>query len=280
MQCEGEVGDSWRLCNRTLFAQTGLGFMVLLFLAIKVVGALAPKRILEKHMVQAKNVITMKMNLEGYVQCGCLLIASSSIMFMLSSYGAEGDFDNVEEKITFISLGSVGLCCLLLTAFWKLVVIRIQMKREAEFGPESGREESADTPLTEASSFWVVVGVLATSLNSAVNVAGAVTLDDFYESLSRFMLPLVILFYWVALSCQPRRNSPKDMWRLRFHFMSFAWISEAGIIVFYIRGEDSINAMIHVVFVAAYSLLFHWGLKLRATVGRLPEKGETCEPSK
>jgi hypothetical protein len=205
-------------------------------------------------------------------------IAALSAMYLLGTYGAEGNIYNDEEKNIVLMAWSVGIGSLLIPAFWKLVVIRNQMKREAEFGPDIESEESADLPLTEASSLWVVVGVLVTSLNSAVCVAGAVTLDDFYTSLTRMTLPLVILFYVVALFCQPRRNSPKDMWRLRLHFISFAWICEAATIVWSFRVGDSTSAAIHIVLAAAYTLGFHLGLKLRATVGRLPEKGETREP--
>jgi hypothetical protein len=248
--------------------------MVGLYFLIKVVSSLAPNNLLEKHMVQAKKAITMKMKRGDYVQCGNILISGSSVVFLLGSYGTKGDFYNVGEKSTFVALGAVGFGCLLVTSIWKLVVIKGEMKREAEFGPESESEESANPLLTEASSFWVVIGVLATSFYSAVNVVGAVTLDDI--SLSRLTPPLVGLFYLVALFCQPRRNSPKDMWRLRLHFMSFAWISEAAIIVFYAREGDSTNATIHVGLATAETLIFHWGFKLRATIGRLPEKGETC----
>ena len=236
IQCEGTV-DNWRLCNRTLYSQTGLGAMVWLYFLIKVVSSLAPNNLLEKHMVQAKKAITMKMKRGDYVQCGNLLISGSSVLFLLGSYGAKGNFNNVGEKNLFVALGAVGFGCLLVTAIWMLVVIKGEMEEEAD-GPESENEEPADPPLTEASLFWVVVGVLATSLNSAVCVAGAVTLDDFYGSLARFMLLPVVLFYGVALFCQPRRNNPKDMWRLRLHFMSFIWISEAAIIVSLLRFDE------------------------------------------
>ena len=69
--------------------------MVVLYLGIGIVSSLAPLHILKKHMVQAKNVITMKMNLGEHIQCISLLIAGSSAMFFLGSYGAEGDFNNV-----------------------------------------------------------------------------------------------------------------------------------------------------------------------------------------
>ena len=272
--------------------------MVIVFLSVRVVGSIAPQRIIKMHTVTIKQIITTKLNVEESVQvrvccfsrffwfwvfilhppqCAGMSIAALSAMYLLGTYGAEGKIYNNFEKNIVLMAWSVGIGSLLIPALWKLVVIRNQMKREAEFGPESESEESAEPPLTEASSFWVVVGVLATSFYSAICIAGAVTLDDFYESLTRMAMPLVTLFYGVALFCQPRRNSPKDMWRLRLHFMSFAWISEAATVVWTLREGDSTNVAIHVGLATAETLIFHWGLKLRAIIGRLPEEGETCQ---
>ena len=126
--------------------------------------------------------------------------------------------------------------------------------------------------LVEASSFWFSTGVLATIYFSAVNIAGAVTMDKSYETLSTASLPIVGLLYNLSVFCQPRRSSPKDMWKLRLHFMSFAFVGEIGFAMYQFRGGEFGLVITHLVRFAVEALLFHYGLKLRAAVGRLPDE--------
>ncbi|GMH88692.1 hypothetical protein TrST_g13661 [Triparma strigata] len=60
---EYEIKCDWRQCNRTLFAQTGLGMMVTIYIGVKIISGLAPKRILDKHIVQTKKIVAMDLNL-------------------------------------------------------------------------------------------------------------------------------------------------------------------------------------------------------------------------
>ena len=147
------------------------------------------------------------------------------------------------------------------------------MRREAE---ETGQldqgESSLDGTLVEGSSFWIYIGVLATTYESAVCVAAALTLDGFYKTLSSASLPIVGLIYLASVYSQPRRRSPKDMWKLRLHFTSFASISEMAYAVKNVREGYFGQVVLHFVRLAAQTLAFHFALKLRAAVGRLPDK--------
>ncbi|GMH98487.1 hypothetical protein TrVE_jg9990 [Triparma verrucosa] len=279
IQCDGNNNtDDWRQCRRTLYSQGGLSFLVALFTIIKLASGVVPKRILDKHVISPKKVAAMDLNAEEAVQFFGLAIAAGCALWPLGNYGAEGDFGNnadgkVEMYAAFI-VPSIGGFCLLLTAVWKAVVIRGQIRREAE---ETGRLHqgqfiSENSALVEDSSFWFCIGVLTTNYESSIIIATAVTMDESYKTLAIVSLPIAILMYLGSLFCQPRRKSPKDMWKLRLHFMSFSFIAEMAWAVHGSRQGDFGYVILHFALLAAQTLLFHFGLKLRAAVGRLPDK--------
>ena len=147
IQCDGKT-DDWRQCNRTLFSQAGLSGMVALFTTIKLASGVAPKRILDKHIISPKKVLAMDLNAEEAVQAFGLLIAARCALYPLGNYGAGGDFgDDAEQNAAYI-VPSIGGGSLLLTAVWKLVVIRGEMRREAEETGHLHQDESSSLPQT------------------------------------------------------------------------------------------------------------------------------------
>ena len=145
-----------------------------------------------------------------------------------------------------------------------MVVIGGELMREAEETGQlqQGLSVAEDGTLVEASSFWFYIGALATSYESAVVVATVVTKDETYGTLSTFSLPIVGLMYTESLLCQPRRRSPKDMWRLRLHFASFAVIGEMTWATYEFR-EGNFGLLIsHFARLAGQTLGFHFLLKL------------------
>ena len=201
----------------------------------------------------------MDMNTEEIVQAFGLLIATGCALYLLGNYGAEGDFWNKAEKSAAIVVPSTGGGCLLLTAFCEFVIIRREMRREAE---ETGQlrqgESSSDDTLVEASLFLFYFGVLITTFQSAFCVASAVMIDKSFYTLSIASLPIVLLTYIVSVACQPRRRSPKDMWKLRLHFMSFAFIGEMNMAVYGIREGDFGRVIYHFARLAVFTLLFYY----------------------
>ncbi|GMH47155.1 hypothetical protein TrVE_jg3053 [Triparma verrucosa] len=272
IQCDGNA-DDWRQCSRTLYSQAGLSFMVTLFTIIKLLSGVVPKRVLAKHVISPKKVLAMDLKANEAVQFFGLFLAAGCALYLLGNYGSEGDFWNNTEEFVAYTVPSIGCGCLLLTAAWKAIVIRGEMINEAE---ETGQlhqgESSSDGTLVEGSSFWFYIGVLASTYAALVVVASAVTMDKFYNTLSRVSIPIVGLLYVGSFFGQPRRRSPKDMWKLRLHFMSFAFIGEMSWAVFGFREGNFGLVILHVIRLAAQTLLFHFGLKIRATVGRLPDK--------
>ncbi|GMI08900.1 hypothetical protein TrVE_jg2098 [Triparma verrucosa] len=108
IQCEAEEGRYHR-CSRTLYSQTGLGIMVVLYLSIKIVTGLVPDHILDRHIVSVKKVVALDLNLEEKVQAVGLSIAAASAMFMLGNYGAKGDFRSEAERILLSMAGVLSV---------------------------------------------------------------------------------------------------------------------------------------------------------------------------
>ncbi|GMH69308.1 hypothetical protein TL16_g05125 [Triparma laevis f. inornata] len=214
---DGNNGD-WRLCNRTLISQTGLSGMISLYVIIKLLSGVVPEHILEKHVLSMKKVVAMKMNAEKSVQAFRLTIAICCALFSLGGYGANGNFGNNAEKFTAYTIPLFGMSCLLLTVVWKMVAIRGEIKRGEVSDQLRQGKSSSEVMLAEGSSFWFYLGVLATTFQVMLFIASAVTLDEGDFTQAAIALPIVVLLYLVSIGCQPRRNSPKDLMKMKLHF--------------------------------------------------------------
>ncbi|GMH69503.1 hypothetical protein TrLO_g5565 [Triparma laevis f. longispina] len=274
IQCNN-ANDDWRQRNRTLINQAGLSGMVTLYGLVKLASGVVPQHILEKHMVSMKKVVAMRMNAEESAQAFGLATAVGCALFSVGCYGAEGDFYSDAKKYAAFTVPSMGGSSLLVTAAFKLKNIRGEMKRGEEDFEELRQGESSSSSsedkLTEASSFWVYLGGFATMLESALFVAKSVTLDELYFIMAGVALSIVLLAYGVSIFCQPRRNSPKDLWKLRLHFASFAYVSQTTYMVDAFRNDNLMLAGLHLSIAVVFTVLFYLGLKLRANIGRLPD---------
>ena len=272
VQCESEInyaaGGTFKNCNRTLYAQTGIGLGVVTILLIKIISSLAPKRLLDIHALSMKQVVGLRMNYGDTFQAFCLSVSVSCALYYLGNYGAEGDFNTYSERIFMFTLGAIGGGAICILALWKLIVIRVQINREAEFGPQS-EDNSPIAPLTEASSFWFYVGVASTSLLSTGCVIGAITMDDTWKTLTTLMLPFVFVVYVGALYGQSRKEC---MWKLWLHFASAVYVSEGAWMVKELRRGAYVMAALHVLRAILQTALFRCGLMLRSVVGMLPDK--------
>ena len=85
----------------------------------------------------------------------------------------------------------------LLTALWKGLIIRGEILRDREAGAtESIEEEEVDSaPLTEISSVWVGLGVVATSTFSVFNIVYTITSNKFFEASSTAFFPIAMVLY-------------------------------------------------------------------------------------
>jgi len=268
-------------CNRTLYSQFGLSSMVALFTIIKLISGVVPKQILRKHTISLKKVIAMDMNFKESLQVFSISVVMGCAIYALANYKVKGDVhDDTEKNFAFI-VPSIGTVCMILTVVLEWSLIRKEMNVDGSPSRrkvDQAQSFSEDGMLVEGSSFWRFVGVLATTYFSGINVALAATAatEDFeYEELSTSSAPIVILLYLGSVLCQPRRRSQKEMWKLRLHFASFAFIGELCFVVYhYSRKKDEYiwYILYHIARLIIEMVLFHILLKLRAAIGRLPDE--------
>ena len=116
--------NSWLLCKRSLFSQTGLGCLVASYTIITLITGMAPKKYIERHTVDIKKIVTMSLTLEETVVVIGLTIAGGCGLFLLGNYGVQGNFRNDAEEYFFVSVMAMGTLSLLVTAVWKGLVIR------------------------------------------------------------------------------------------------------------------------------------------------------------
>lgn len=85
--------------------------MIAALTVIKIISSIAPKRILDKHVLSLKNVVAMNLNTEELVEAFGLSIAALCGMWLLGNYGAEGNFysgNNNYEKPVMIAIIALG----------------------------------------------------------------------------------------------------------------------------------------------------------------------------
>lgn len=102
---------------------------------------------------------------------------------------------------------------LLVTAAWKWIVIRGEIKREnivrtrrSVKGPaEVGIAEDKDIPVTEISSIWVGLGILSTAAHPCLSFTFFFTRKQEYDAAKNILLPFSIVLYTLSFAAQPRR---------------------------------------------------------------------------
>ena len=210
-------------------------------------------------------------------------ISAGCGLFLLGNYGVAGDFDDDLEESLFFAVMMVGMVALSGTAAWKMLIIRAEINRDQKAADASVKEYKGsgtgvtrtladDNPVTELSLIWVGLGVTVTTIETVLVITQVSTCDPIYETLACGLLSIVVLLYIVSFFAQPRRKDPRAMWQLRAHFFSFSWVGEISYVIGEISGENKAAALIHIGRLLLQTGLFHYGLKLRASIGRLPDK--------
>ncbi|GMH93925.1 hypothetical protein TrST_g7952 [Triparma strigata] len=215
----------------------------------------------------------MDLSKEEFATLWLLLISAGCGTFLLGTYGAEGAISDYKERAAFLSVIFVGVGSLVLISIRKFQVIKWEMTREEDNGEDEDEDEAASAnlpPLMEAHSFWFYLSVLFTTIQSVLNVVASQTEDGEDDVFSILLLPFVLMFYFGALWCQPRRNNE---WKLNLHFVSFAYVSVGAWYVRSIREGNGIHyALIYLANAAALTFLFAAALKLRRVIRGLPDK--------
>ncbi|GMH73506.1 hypothetical protein TL16_g06212 [Triparma laevis f. inornata] len=277
IQCENGLSDrvtGYDECNRTLFSQTALGFTVVFLVMCKAVSGVAPKHIVDRHVVTLKSILAMNLTADEFVQAFGLTISASCAFFQLGNYGAEGDFNNEAERQSFLVVAYVSLGCLVVIAAWKLILIKREMNHEDEDGGGGGIviEPGSTPPLTGAHKVWFYLGFVATTYFSGGSIYASFTDAVSVEFLGYFALPFAMLYYMGSFFSEPRRNDEFHMWKLRLHFISFVNASQAAWAFWNIKRGLIGAAVVHALIVPITVVIFNWCLRLRATIGNLPDE--------
>ncbi|GMH89030.1 hypothetical protein TrVE_jg13185 [Triparma verrucosa] len=121
----------------------------------------------------------------------------------------------------------------------------------------------------EASSFWTTIAILITSLQSTLIIAGTITLDDFYTTLSTALFPFTAVLVFGAWFCQPQRKSRKEMY---LHFASYAYVGEGSNLIWALRLDDLPQAGYHLGRAVLWTLIFVMVFKIRDFLNDLEPK--------
>ena len=201
-------------------------------------------------------------------------IASSCGLFLLGNYGVEGNFRNNDEAWFFSSVMIAGGASLLITAIWKGLVIRGEIKRDQENaaagvsedqGPTLEGAQAQDAPVTELATAFVGLGVLATTAQVGLVIAQVSTGDTMSETAASAFLPIVVVLYGIGIFAKPRQRDRGTMLFFRAHFISIVWISEGAYMIWAIRDANTNNFIIALVRVLLQTIFFHYALRLRAS---------------
>ena len=85
-------------------------------------------------------MVEMDLSVRQKVEVLGLALSGVCVLFLLGNYGAQGTFGSVGEEAFLLTLMITGGLSLLVTATWKGLIIRAEMKRE-EQGEGSGAGE-------------------------------------------------------------------------------------------------------------------------------------------
>ena len=104
----------------------------------------------------------------------------------------------------------------------------------------------------------------------------------YYETAARALNPITVVLYIISFFAQPRPHDRRTMLFLCAHFISITWVGEGAYMVWAVWDTNTKGFMIALARALIQTLLFHYSLKLRASIGRLPDKDlntfliETC----
>ena len=120
--------------------------------------------------------------------------------------------------------------------------------------------------VTELSALFVFVSFLATSFQTALNVASSFTGKSFYETAATAVLPLVVIVYTGGIFAQPRRRDRRTMNILRSQFFIFSWVSEISYVSYEAGIGNYASTLTHIGRCMLETLIFHYGFKVSEKV--------------
>mmetsp|Transcript_2598 Transcript_2598/g.4916 ORF Transcript_2598/g.4916 Transcript_2598/m.4916 type:complete len:1010 (+) Transcript_2598:83-3112(+) len=275
IQCDTATmaeGEGWENCRRTLYSQTGLGCLTALVIVLRLVSGVVPPKIMKRHVLGPDRIVTMDLSVKEFFEFCGLCAAAGCGLFLISLYGAEGNFGSHLEFNLVKGVMTFGGVSLSVTALWKGIVIRGEMKRERLGAPGTSTEARAKPAIvvTRGSVFWWWLGVFATTFQSFLFAASAVTLEAYWITISATVLPLVAVFYIGAFFADPSAQDRRSSRRILLHFCSFSLFGQLCWFIYEWRSGNAGMAMTHIARAALELFFFRVALKIRRGIGQLP----------
>ncbi|GMH85340.1 hypothetical protein TrST_g846 [Triparma strigata] len=282
--------ELWHLCRRTLWSQTFLGAMICIVVVSRLVSGMFPHKYVAKHVPRIEKIAAMDLNLEEGVTALALFLSIISGLFFLSFYGVEGNFysGNEMQQTCFIVFFSLGSSSLLISAVWKLKVIRRDCLRgerresaEENQGPRDVRELKR---VIELHWIWPCLAVIMTTLySSSIIFALTIVRDTSKKVVQTYKVlklvttsftPIVVVLFMLCLVGKPRKQGRYMKFGLYLHFFSFAIIVIATLTVeyFIIYNGKLIYIFMCIVLSILLTILFRYALKFRAYIGELRDE--------
>ncbi|GMI06365.1 hypothetical protein TrVE_jg3689, partial [Triparma verrucosa] len=242
--------ELWHSCRRTLWSQTLLGAMICIVILSRLVSGMFPHKYVAKHVPRIEKIAAMDLNLEEGVTALALCLSIISGLFLLSFYGVEDDFysGNEVQQTCFIVFFSLGSSSLLISAVWKLLVIRRDCLRGAVEENQSPSDEQELKRVIELHWIWPCLAVIMTTLYSgSIIFALTIVRNTSKKVVQTFKVlklvttsftPIVVVLFMLCLVAKPREQGRYMKFGLYLHFFSFAIIVIATLTVEYFIIND------------------------------------------
>lgn len=129
---------------------------------------------------------------------------------------------------------------------------------------------------TIRSDFWWWTGFAFSTIYPILAVCGAVTLNTMHSFLCNLTFPYAMQFYLVSFCCQPKRGQPDHypnfIIKLRFQSVVTWYVAEGALSVMQFHLGNAVWGWLHLMYIFALTVLFHYRAKLRAALGQLDDK--------
>ena len=182
-------------CRRSLYSQTGLGSLIGLYTIIKLISGAAKKDYIERHTIKIQNVMKVTLDPREFIEVLGLSITATSGLFLLANYGASGDVRGSEVWF-FGASALAGFVSLLIIAACKGVAIYKEIQHDQEdTGVPSPATRDDTTLVAEISSYWVALGIVATTIHvgKSMRVATSRRIHCHFLNLSNYLPSLRFL---------------------------------------------------------------------------------------
>jgi len=285
IKCWAEFDGSREMCKRTLIGQAGLGAMALLSYAISVINSVFPKRIIKKFDISIYQVATGSLNFRERLKCAHLIGSTLSAFYLFAQYNSRAEIDTY-GRLGLVAAGCFGSLLITVYGLWEHAVMSKEVVAEEQErqnsqddddddddDTESDDDEGIDTKPLVLKLHWgfKALGLLSICLFLFLATNMAITMDRHWGSMMNLALPFVAMFYILAFASDPRGIKDGSDTFDRFLFVIFT-ISEIPATIFEIRRGSGFMAVMNMVRIPIWLVLYYFGIKWRGKIAALSDE--------